>query len=383
MTRPTRSSDVAGETDDFGDGATSRKGLRGQRVCVTGRLAAMTQRELAALVRSCGGRFQHHPLRGGFLLVIGADGWPAKRDGSPSAKFEQARKLRAYGYPVEFLAEEDFFQRIGLTAPSAALGARHTISDLTRILGVTAAQLRRWLRMGLIRPVATVHRFCYFSFSEVASARRLCELVAGGASLARIRNGLEQFRAWLPAAEVTFSQLSMLERNGQLLLRLNGELVEPSGQRRFDLDRLAGAGPQALVVPHRREVDAAQLDDLFDRGLALEDRGHFDEAAEVYRRACELDPHDAAVHFNLGNVLHSLGRLDESIDEFREALRCDPQYAEAWNNLGHVLSQQRDLPGAVQALRRALELVPNYDDAARNLANALNELKPADLRVVF
>jgi tetratricopeptide (TPR) repeat protein len=381
---PTSPSDVAGEIGGLNaDVLAGRDALRGQRVCVTGRLAAMSHQDLAALVRACGGHFQHHPLKGGFLLVIGADGWPAKGDGSPSLIFERARKLRAYGYPVEFLAEEEFFERIGFGARSAALGARQSIADLTRILGVSAARLRRWVRMGLIRPVEEVHRFCYFSFSEVASARRLCELVSGGAKLARIRDGLEQFRSWLPAAEVSFSQLALLERNGELLLRLNGALVEPSGQRRFDLDRLSDDGPQAVVMPHRGEDAAAPLDEFFDRGLALEDQGHFEEAAEAYRHAGELDPLDAAVHFNLGNVLCALGRLEEAIDRFRMALDCDPQYAEAWNNLGIARARNGNLPGAVQAFRRALELVPSYDDAAGNLARTLDELKPAHLKVVF
>jgi tetratricopeptide (TPR) repeat protein len=364
-----------------GAGDPNHNRLEGKRVCVTGRLAAMTHTEFAALVSSCGGRFQRHTLRGGFILVIGADGWPAKRDGSPSSMFEQARKLRAYGYPVELLAEEEFFERIDMTAPFESLGARHTISDLTRILGVSAAMLRRWVRMGLIRPVETVHRFCYFSFSEVSSARRLCELVAGGASLVQIRDGLEQFKAWLPASEIAFSQLSLLERNGRLLLRLNGALIEPSGQRRFDLDRLTDDGPESLALPNR-EIDTARLDELFDRGLALEDQHRYEEAADAYRLAGELDRDDASVHFNLGNVLCALGRFDESIESFHAALRCDPQYPEAWNNLGHVLTEKRDLQKAAQAFRQALELVPDYDDAMHNLAGVLNELRPTALRVV-
>ncbi|HUY36026.1 MAG TPA: tetratricopeptide repeat protein [Pirellulales bacterium] len=360
----------------------SHDALRDMRVCVTGGLAAMTHMEFAALVGAYGGRFLHQPVKGGFLLVIGADGWPAQGDGSPSPTFERARKLRAYGYQIEFLAEDEFFDRIGLTSPTASLGARHTLSDLTRILGVSAAKLRRWVRMGLVRPVESVHRFCYFSFSEVCSARRLCELIAGGASLVRVREGLEQFRTWLPAAESSFSQLSLLERNGTLLLRLNGTLVEPSGQRHFDLDGPGDDGPEAVALPRRREFDPDHLDALFDRGLALEDQGRYEEAANAYRRARELDPDDAAVHFNLGNALHALGRFGESLASYREALRCDPQYAEAWNNLGNALSKTGALRNAVGAFRRALELVPDYADAGRNLVGVLNQLKPSALRVV-
>ncbi len=356
--------------------------LKGQRVCVTGTLAAMSHSEFGTLVAECGGRFRQHPVKRQCLLVIGANGWPAHRDGSASTVFKRARNLKDSGFPIEFLSEEEFFRRIGLVDREESLRGRFTISELSHLLGVTAASLRRWTRLGLIQPVETIHRFSYFTFAEVASARRLCELVSAGASPARIRQGLEQFRAWLPAADVSFAQLSLVERSGQILMRLRGALVAPSGQRHFDFETLDADEPGPLVFQTSVDPALGPFDSLFDQALSLEDRGRFTEAADAYRQASRLSPKDPAVHFNLGNVLYQMGRLVESLDSYRQALRFDPEYAEAWNNLGNVLWQTGVLSGALQAFDKALALVPNYADARHNLEVLRGKLAAAPLEVV-
>lgn len=356
--------------------------LKGQRVCVTGTLAAMSHSEFGALVAECGGRFLQQPVKRQSLLVIGADGWPAHRDGSASAVFKRAQKLKDGGYPLEFLSEEEFFRRIGLADREESLRGRFTISELSHLLGVTAASLKRWTRLGLIQPVETIHRFSYFTFAEVASARRLCELVSAGASPARIRQGLEQFRAWLPAAEVSFAQLSLVEHSGQVLMRLRGALVAPSGQRHFDFESLDGDEPGSLPLQTRPAAALGPFDSLFDQALSLEDCGRFTEAADAYQQARLLSPNDPAVHFNLGNVLYQMGKLVESLDSYRQALRLDPEYAEAWNNLGNVLWQTGVLSGALEAFDNALALVPNYRDAKHNLEILRGKLAAAPLEVV-
>jgi tetratricopeptide (TPR) repeat protein len=343
-------------------------------VCVTGRLLAMSRANLERLVADHGGRLQTLPTRGTRFLVIGQDGWPAECDGAPTKAFEQARRLRAYGYPIELLAEEAFFERLGLAEQCTAVRGRHTLADVSRLLGVSAAQLRRWMRLGLIAPVETVHRLCYFDFHEVAAAKRLCELLRQGAALGGIRRGLEQIRQWLPAQDLPLAQLALLEQDGGLLARLDGRLLEPSGQRRFDFDESAGgdetADRRAVPLP----LPPEDVDELFDQALLLEDAGRFDEAAELYRRALRQEPRDAVLHFNLGNVLYSLSRPGEAAECFRRALKCDANYAEAWNNLGNALADDGRLSAAVDAFRQALRLVPRYDAARENLETTLAQV---------
>ena len=347
--------------------------LRGKRVCVTGRFVSMTHAEVGELVRACGGEFIRSLPRGSAILVVGDDGWPAGQDGVPTAVFRRARELRALGYPIEFLTETELLERVGLVDRNAELKGELSAADVARILGVPAPRLRRWLRMGLLQPTRTVHRFPFFDFQRVSDARKLCDLLSRGARLAEIRDGMEQVQSCLPDRELPFSQLDMLQHDGQLLVRINGSLVELNGQLRFDFDAGAEALCETLPAPHSAE-DAERL---FDEALAFEDAGRLDRAAEAYRTAIEWDPDDPVLPFNLGNVLFGLGRIEEAAASYRAALDRDPGYAEAWNNLGNIYADQKCWKDAEKAFRHAVQLVPNYDDARSNLARVL-ELSAAD-----
>lgn len=348
--------------------------LRGRKVCVTGRLLSMTRAELERLIVERGGTLQSLPTRGTKFLVIGEDGWPSEHDGAPTKAFDQARRLRAYKYPIEFLTEQAFFERLGIAEQVSPIRGRHTVAELTRLLRISAAQVRRWVRLGLIEPAETVHRLWYFDFHQVAAAKRLCELVRDGVPLANIRQGLEQMQEWLPGEALPLAKLAMLEHDGRLLARLDGRLVEPSGQLQFDFDAADAEcsddkRPSSVALPAPPE----DVDELFDQALVLEDVGQFAAAAELYRRAIAQEPRDPVLHFNFGNVLFGLNKHEQAADSFRQALSCDPNYAEAWNNLGNALAELGSDSEAVEAFRQALRLVPDYEDARTNLAATLRE----------
>lgn len=354
--------------DDYGH--LNRDLLLGRRVCATGRLYSMTHSQLAELVRDCGGVYARWPARGDNLIVIGDDGWPAEHNGSPGRVFDRALELRQQGHAVEFAAEADFLEQLGLTEPAGALRGRHTICDLARILDVSPSRIRRWMRVGLVEPIESVHRLAYFDFHQVAFARRLCELLEGGTTLAAIREGLEQARAWLPTTHLPLPHLARLEHDGRILLRLNDALLDVRGQRYFDFDSTTLLNSSMLVVPQpASNLEAAWH---FDQGVNLEDAGQFDEAAAAYGRAAALEPRDPVLQFNWGNVLFELGRQGEATERFRAAVALDPDYAEAWNNLGNALAAEGELAQAADALRRAVQLVPGYGDAHYNLARVLD-----------
>ena len=341
--------------------------LAGKRVAVTGRFVSMTHTQIGDLVSSCGGQFIRSLPRGSAMLVVGDDGWPAGRDGTPTAIFRRARQLRALGYPIEFLTETQFLERVGLVDRNAELRGQLTAADVARFLGVPAPRIRRWLRMGLLQPTKTVHRFPFFDFQRVSDARKLCELLSKGAKLREIRDGMEQVQACLPDRELPFSQLDMLQHDGQLLVRINGSLVELNGQLRFDFESSHDAASKTLPVPRSAE----DVERLFDEALAFEDAGHLDRAAEAYRKAIQWDPDDPALPFNLGNVLFGLRQIDEAAASYRAALQRDPGYAEAWNNLGNIYAEQCRWSDAEKAFQRAVQLVPGYEDARSNLARVL------------
>jgi tetratricopeptide (TPR) repeat protein len=235
------------------------------------------------------------------------------------------------------------------------------MADLTRVLGVPSTRIRRWMRLGLVTPRRTVHRLSFFDLAEVANARRVCRLIASGASLLNIRRGLEQMRRWLPQRDLPFSQLALLEHDGRILVRLNGTVAEPNGQLRFNFD-----GPEEVIAKAPARDDGEVL---FDEALAAEDAGDLALAVERYQRAIAIESADPVLHFNLGNVLFGLRRYGEAASSYQQALRWDPGYAEAWNNLGSVWLALKAWKPAIRAFRQALRLVPNYEDARHNLAN--------------
>jgi tetratricopeptide (TPR) repeat protein len=343
--------------------------LRDKKVCVTGRLVSMTHAQFANLVRELGGRFLSYPNRGGLLLVVGEDGWPTERDASPTRIFQRARMLKVCGYAIEFLSEEQFFDRLGLVEHNRTITSLHTVADLTGVLNVSAARIRKWIRLGLVQPVETIHRLDFFDFRQVANAKRLQELLDEGVSLTRIRRGLEQLGELMHVGSA-FDQLSLLEHDGRLVCRLNGQLVEPRGQRLLDFGDGEDGEAEAVIFPGGAE----QTEDLFGQALSLEDAGRLEEAARAYRQAIALEPVDPVLHFNLGNVLFALGSIEESVDAFRQAVLCDPYYAESWNNLGNAYAELGSWEQAADALQKAVTFVPGYADAHYNLADVLKRL---------
>jgi len=348
--------------------------VKGQYVCVTGRLVSMTQADLADIVQSCGGTFVRHLKRCGHIVVIGADGWPARNDGTPTRLLKRARDLQVCGYPIEFVSEEDFLDRLKFTDPAGAIRGRHTIADLVRILNISALRIRKWMHAGLIQPVESTCRLARFDFDQVANAKRLCELLEQGVSLAAIRKGIEEIGHWLPDERLPLSQVALLERS-RVVLRFNGVLMEGSGQRLFDFDdRSDQSGSVMLKVT----TAGGSVDALFDKALELEDAGRLEEAAYVYKQAIKLECSDPILHFNLGNIEFLRGRYTDAIVSFQEALRHDPQYVEVWNNLGNAHTELHQWDQAVDAFQHAVRLVPSYADAHFNFANVLKRLGKAD-----
>jgi predicted O-linked N-acetylglucosamine transferase (SPINDLY family) len=109
----------------------------------------------------------------------------------------------------------------------------------------------------------------------------------------------------------------------------------------------------------------------FQRGIALAQRGRYEEAARSFQEGLRLKPDSAGAHNDLGMILILQGRLPEAVKSFREAVRLKPDFHSAYSNLGNALRELGDLDNAVASLRKAVLLRPDFVEAHLNLGIAL------------
>jgi len=300
--------------------------------------------------------------------VVGQDGWPLGKDGRLTRKLQQAR-WRQRSQPLVILTEADFLARLGLDASSGDVQCLST-AQLSSVVHVSGDRIRSWVQLGLVQPTETLHGVHYFDFQQVRWAKTLCDFAQAGVAPGRIRRSLEQLKNWMPDVDRPLAQLAVLEKDGQLVVRLReGLLAEPTGQGLFDFsEEPAAATVQVASGPQTAEQ-------WFQAGCEHEQAGRLAEAARAYRQVLRAGRRDPDACFNLANVLYALGQKEQAAERFRQVVEVDPRYAEAWNNLGVVLSELDQYEEAVAALQSAVQSDPSYADAHFNLADTLDQLE--------
>jgi protein O-mannosyl-transferase len=106
----------------------------------------------------------------------------------------------------------------------------------------------------------------------------------------------------------------------------------------------------ALKALGRNEEAAARFGDAMRmalrRGEELRLHGKIEDAAEVHRKAVQIDPTSDEAHYRLGRDLHELGRVPEAIEAFRRALQINPDNAAAKRDLDAALRGSSDRASA-------------------------------------
>ena len=89
-----------------------------------------------------------------------------------------------------------------------------------------------------------------------------------------------------------------------------------------------------------------------------DDLASWDEAIEEYKKALELKPGWAVVHFRLAMDYKRQGRADEAISEWEQAVRYDPQFYKAYDLLAAAYRRQGNLEKAIEAYSGLLKYPP-------------------------
>ncbi len=94
---------------------------------------------------------------------------------------------------------------------------------------------------------------------------------------------------------------------------------------------------------------------------ATDDRHWLDQGWQSLHEAESRDPDSAAVHFESGGLSRAAGSYDQAAESYRRALELEPWNGDTWNHLaityGAIQGRQAD---AAHAFAKAIELQPGY-----------------------
>jgi tetratricopeptide (TPR) repeat protein len=370
-----------------------REALQGTRIAFVGKLASMSKREAARLVRRHGAVVVERPDPSVELVVVGEEGLPLGETADLDEMFDDQTRQAAEAGSLEVVPETELWQRIGLVEAEQDIRRLYTPAMLAELLGVPLAVIRRWHRRGLIVPVREVRRLAYFDFQEVATARRLAELLAAGMSPGAIEKKLEGLARYLPGVKRPLAQLSVIIQGKEILLRQGDGLIEPGGQLRFDFEaveteataaeigtELARDGEAALGVPQQPDGEpmTSSPGQMCQIAARFEDQGDLEGAVDAYRAAMAAAGPLPEICFQVAELLYRLGDLGGARERYYMALELDEDYVEARNNLGCLLADVGQHELAVAAFQGALAYHPDYADAHYHLARTLDELARND-----
>lgn len=262
---------------------------------------------------------------------------------------------------------------------SPASPSGYSTRDVAALLGLSAVQVRSYVRAGFLAPRQGPRGEYYFSFQDLVLLRTAKGLLAARVPQRRIHLALQNLREQLPEGR-SLTGVRISAEGHQVVVRDGRDVWNPeSGQALFDFE-LAELAREASTLPLRTPAPSAlaltpeTAETWFERGNELEYEGAGEEAIAAYRRALKLDASLADAHLNLGRLLHEQGETAAAESHYRQALAVRPADATAAFNLGVALQDLGRLRDAAEAYETALGSEPRYADAHYNLAGVYEKL---------
>lgn len=259
----------------------------------------------------------------------------------------------------------------------------YSTSEVAKLLGLTPARIRSYVRSGFLAPERDSARRLTFSFQDLVFLRTASGLLSARVAPRRVRKALRRLREQLPEGRPLAGVRIAMEGSRIVVADGSRRWQPDSGQILFDFGIAELARKVAPVV--RRAFREAQqdgsefsADDWYEWGCELEP-GSPGEAIAAYRRALSLDPAHPDAHVNLGRLLHEAGDAAAAEPHYAAALAARPDDGTAAFNLGVALEDMGRLPEALLAYQKAVRIDPDNADAHFNAASLAEKLgRPAE-----
>jgi Flp pilus assembly protein TadD len=171
--------------------------------------------------------------------------------------------------------------------------------------------------------------------------------------------------------------------------------------REVEKKLLANPSSPSASVPDilKGWMGPSESDQHLQRGIALHRNDEFDEAAEEYRKAIELNQESKIAYYNLILILIQKNKQDEAIALIHKLLLIDPKYVQAYILLADIYNIRGMFELAYEQLMTAKEIDPTNASVHRELGQLAakygtqkealdffreaNRLNPNDARTVF
>jgi len=126
---------------------------------------------------------------------------------------------------------------------------------------------------------------------------------------------------------------------------------------------------ESVLALHSKHFDALHL-----LGVLCAQGNNLREAELLIRKAIEINGKNAEVYNNYGNVLLKLNLPNDAIFNFDKAIAINPAYAEAYNNRGNALQELTRYDEALKNFDHAVAINSNFAEAFFNRGNLLRIL---------
>ena len=262
-------------------------------------------------------------------------------------------------------------------SPGSDSGEGYGAREVSRMFGLSVAQVRAWVRSGLLEPERGPGGEMRFSSNDLNLLEAARGLAGARIGPRRIERALSRLREQVPEGDA-LANLEISAEGTRIVVTDGSARWQPeSGQILMEFTETTGGKCVSLAPARNFGKGSDDADDFYERGCELEVT---DPAAaeSLYRKALSLDPTRADTHVNLGRLLHERGEFAAAAEEYRLALASRPGDATAAFNLGVALEDLGKDLDAADAYEKATALDPEHADAYFNLAGVCERVgRPA------